>query len=178
MELATPRLILREFRQSDFDAVREYDCDPEVLRYERDYTPTESQTQAMLDRVLQDIVQTPRTHYRFAITLRPEDVNRGRISLTLNNASIREYEIGWTLHRRYWGQGYATEAAREVMDFAFIMLKAHRVVAFCHAENRPSARVMEKLGMQREGCIRETVWLNDAWHDELVYSILEQEFKR
>ena len=74
------------------------------------------------------------------------------------------------------GEGVWPEAASEVLRYAFKEMNAHRVVAFCHAENAASVRVMEKLGMQREGRLRETRRLNDAWCDERIYAILERDF--
>ncbi len=175
MQLATPRLVLREICESDYPALRELDSDPEVLRYEHALY-SEEETRARLKSFLADRDQQPVTHYRLAITIRPADRLRGWIVLTSTISAIREYEIGWTLHHQDWGRGYAPEAAREVLRFAFGSLQAHRVVAFCHAENRASLRVMEKLGMQPEGRLREVRWLNQAWCDEWVYAILEREF--
>jgi ribosomal-protein-alanine N-acetyltransferase len=177
MELLTPRLHLREYRLDDYIAAREIDSDPLVQCYERPVL-TENQTRAAIQQVLKDQVAEPRTHYRFAITLPPADRLRGRISLSLTQPTIGEYEIGWTVHRQDWGKGYATEAARAVMRFAFIRLQAHRIIAFCHAQNGASERVMQKLGMQQEGLMRETKWLNESWCDELVYAILEREFQQ
>jgi [ribosomal protein S5]-alanine N-acetyltransferase len=176
MELLTPRLHLREYRLEDYAALREIDSDPLVQCYERPVL-TESETRARIQQALEDQNANPKTHYRFAMTMLPSDRLRGRISLTLTQPTIGEYEIGWTVHRQDWGQGYATEGALAVMRFAFIRLKAHRIVAFCHAKNGASERVMEKLGMQREGYLRETRWLNDEWCNELVYAILDREFQ-
>jgi [ribosomal protein S5]-alanine N-acetyltransferase len=62
-----------------------------------------------------------------------------------------------------------------ILRFAFLSLNAHRLVAFCHAQNAPSERVMRKLGMTREGMLRQTRLLNGVWYDELIYSILDQD---
>ncbi len=176
MELYTPRLVLREFRPSDFDAVHTYETNPETRRYEQVAIATAEETRRYLDDSLAWAREQPRTRYRLAITICPEDTARGRISLALNWPEIREWEIGWTVDPQFWGRGYATEAARAMLDFAFGALDAHRVVAFCNANNRASERVMEKLGMQRDGYLRQTRWWNGAWADELVYSILEHEW--
>jgi [ribosomal protein S5]-alanine N-acetyltransferase len=176
MELLTPRIRLREYRLDDYAALRELDSDPIVQHYEHPVL-NEDESLTKLKQFLENQTREPRTHYRFAITILSSDRLRGRISLTLNHPTIREYEIGWTLHYQDWGQGYATEAAHAVMNFAFNRLKAHRVVAFCHAENRASERVMQKLGMQREGLLREAIWLHDTWSNELVYAILDREFQ-
>ena len=175
MNLITLHLVLREFRESDYEGLREIDGDPEVARYEHPVV-SDLETHTRLAYFINDQPGVSPTHQRFAITTHSDDLVRGWITLKLNNSEIKEYEIGWTVRRADWGKGYAPEAAEEVLRYAFKDLNAHRVVALCHAENAASIRVMEKLGMRREGCLRETRWLNDAWCDELVYAILERDF--
>ena len=177
MELQTPRLVLREFRPGDFDAMREYESRAETHRYEKVVIPSEEDTRRYLAESVAWAKQEPRTRYRLAITIQPNDDARGRISLLPTFPKIREWEIGWTVDWRFWGRGYATEAALEMLAFAFAALGAHRVVAFCNANNHASIRVMEKNGMQRDGHLRETLWWNGAWTDEFVYSILEREWE-
>jgi ribosomal-protein-alanine N-acetyltransferase len=176
MQLHTPRLTLCEFRESDFDALRAYESSPDIQRYEKP-VPSEEQTREHLRQAIAWALEKPRRHYRMAITIPPDDCVRGRLSLSENFHDIREWEMGWTVHQHYWGQGYATEAARRMLEFAFAELNAHRVVAFCNAENAASRRVMEKIGMRQEGLLRETRWLNGGWHDELVYAILERDWR-
>ncbi len=176
MELYTPRLILREFCATDFDAVHAYESNPETQRYEQMVVATEEETRRYLADAQAWAKEEPRTRYRLAITIRPGDEAHGRISLVLNRPEIREWEIGWTVDPRLWGRGYATEAATAMLGFAFGELGAHRVVAFCNAHNCASAQVMEKLGMQQDGHLRQTRWWNGAWADEFVYSILEGEW--
>ncbi len=175
MELITPRLVLREFREEDAPAYFAIIADGANRRYEFEEL-TQAEISQRFSQILSDRLSTPVTHYRFAITVSPDDTLRGWISLTLVNARIHEYEIGWTVQTADWGNGYAPEAAREVLALAFKRLKAHRVTAFCHVDNRASQRVMEKLGMHSEGLLRETRWLNGAWADERVYALLEREF--
>jgi len=176
MELHSQRLIIREFRQSDYEAVREYENNPEIHRYEKEVIPLEAETRAFIDEALTWSQENPRTHYRLAITLPADDIVRGRISLTLNFSEIREWEIGWTLHFDYWGNGYASEAAKTMLAFAFEELHAHRVVAFCNAMNSRSEGVMKKIGMQQDGRLRETRWWNGGWMDEFVYAILDKDW--
>ncbi len=175
MQLTTPRLILREVRQSDDLALREMDSDPQVLRFEHALF-SEEQARTRLAQFIADHPNPSASHYRLALTVCPDDQMRGWIALTRVNAAIREYEIGWTLHPLARGKGYATEAAREVLRYAFDELQAHRVVAFCHADNQASLRVMARLGMQLEGRLREVRRLHDTWFDECVCAILEREF--
>jgi RimJ/RimL family protein N-acetyltransferase len=82
------------------------------------------------------------------------------------------------LNRHYWGRGYATEAARALIEFAFRTHKAHRVFTSCEVDNAASVRVLEKAGMQREGFIRESDWIRGAWHDQYIYAILRRDWKQ
>lgn len=174
MILETPRLILREFCAADFDALYAMQCRPESVRYEPDQD-ADSMHLYLHEAMLQTQVK-PRTHFRLAVTIRPDDTVRGFVSLALNFNMTRDWEIGWLVHPEEWGQGYATEAARRALDFAFRDLNAHRVIAFCNADNAASARVMQKLGMRHEATMLQTRLLRGQWCDELLYAVLESEW--
>ncbi len=175
MEIKTARLILRELREDDFHAFYAIESHPEVMRYERD-AMTEEAAREKLRAHMAEISVEPRKKYYFAVTLPPDDCLRGIVAVRMNWETVREWEVGWTIDPALWGKGYATEAADALVKLAFTQLKAHRVVAFCHEENTASFRVMEKLGMTREGRTRETRWLHDQWNDELIYSMLDREY--
>ena len=85
--------------------------------------------------------------------------------------------MGYVLRRDAWGQGYATEAARALAGFGFEALGLHRVFATCDVENHRSARVLEKVGMRREGTMLEHMWIRDRWRDSFLYAILEHEWR-
>jgi len=176
MEIATARLVLREFRAGDFKALHEFESMPVVHQYERGL-PAEEDIRAYLQRAANWAAESPRTHVRLAICVPPSDCVRGRIALTLNFAETREWEVGWAVHPAWWGRGIATEAAAKMLEYAFCAREAHRVVAFCNTANLASRRVMEKLGMQCEGRLREERRWNDGWGDTFVYAILEREWQ-
>ncbi len=176
MEIFTGRLRIREFTESDYPALRDMDTRAEFNTYEREFV-SEVETRGSLDESLSNQLEIPRTVYRMAITVLPDDTVKGVIKISSQQQKIREWEVGWAVHPDEWGKGYATEAAWHVIDWAFREFNLHRVVAFCHASNVASVRVMEKLGMRRDGLLRETRWLNGAWWDEYVYAILEREWR-
>ena len=89
------------------------------------------------------------------------------------------HEIGWVISSGHQGRGYATEAARALMDFAFNKLRCHRVVATCQPENAASWRVMERLGMRREAHFRQALHQkNGMWWDEYFYALLADEYRQ
>jgi ribosomal-protein-alanine N-acetyltransferase len=175
MELITSRLLLREFVERDFQALRDMDSRPEMHTYEREL-PSEAETHRSLEEFIKNQQEEPRTTFRFAITILPQDTVRGILKLTQEWEAIREWEVGWAIHPDEWGKGYAGEAARQAMNWAFKERNVHRIVAFCHAGNIASVRVTEKLGMHQDGRLRETRWVRGQWWDEFVYSILEREW--
>jgi ribosomal-protein-alanine N-acetyltransferase len=176
MEFITARLIIREFKERDFEALREIDSRPEMHIYERDL-PGEADTRSALDEYIKNQLEVPRTTFRFAMTIPPEDTAVGLIKLARQWELIREWEVGWAVNPQVWGKGYAGETAWAVMDWAFRELNVHRIVAFCHVDNAASVRVMEKLGMHQDGQLRETRWLHGKWWDEYLFSILDREWK-
>lgn len=174
MEIITRRLRLRDLREDDLTAFHEMVGDAEFQRYEGQALSLEESREKLQKAIAANQAQ-PRNDYRLAITVPPDDRLVGVIHLTENWPITREWEIGWGVRRGCWGMGYAPEAALAVLRFGFNELKVHRVLALCHAGNTASTRVMEKIGMQREGRIRQTRLLNGQFFDEFVYGILEGE---
>jgi RimJ/RimL family protein N-acetyltransferase len=87
------------------------------------------------------------------------------------------YEIGWALHRTYHGKGYASEAASALLRYGFEELRLHRIIATCQPENIASWRVMEKIGLRREGFFQKCIYRDDGtWWDEYFYALLEEEW--
>ena len=86
-------------------------------------------------------------------------------------------EMGWALGVEYRGQGYATEAARALMDYGFTSLGLHRIHADTNTDNLASRRIMERLGMRREGLLRGAVYEDGKWVDRTVYGLLADEWR-
>ena len=113
--------------------------------------------------------------YNFAITLADSGALLGAISLG-THAKYQKAELGYWIGQPFWGQGYCTEAGREVLRFAFTDLELHRVYAYCFSRNVASARVLQKIGMQHEGCLRQDVKRWEAFEDLEIYAALREEW--
>ena len=85
-------------------------------------------------------------------------------------------ELGYWLGKQYWGRGIATHAARELCDFAFRTLDINRICASALEVNVGSWRVMEKLGMRREGKFVKAIYLDGTFYDDLYYAVLREEY--
>lgn len=175
--IETARLRLREFAASDFDAVHAYGADPETTAHQLWGPNDREDTLLFLEGTFHARKEIPRTRYELAIVLKETNELIGGCGLYVMTAESREAEIGYTLNRAHWGKGYASETARVLAQHAFDTLKMHRVTATCDARNDKSAHVLEKLGMRREGCLRQHVWTKGRWRDTLVYGVLEDEWR-
>jgi ribosomal-protein-alanine N-acetyltransferase len=173
----TERLVLRDFEQADWEAVHSYGSDLEVVRY-MDWGPNiEKETKEFIERAITHTKEKPRGTYTLAIVLKQENKLIGGCGLYVSSPENREGWIGYCLHRDFWGQGYATETAKALLKFGFDQLNLHRIFATCQPANVASARVLEKIGMQREGHFREHRWAKGKWRDSLLYAVLDHEWK-
>ncbi len=144
--LETPRLTLRELRPDDLDFVAGVLADPEVARYyARPLARREAQ--AWLERQL--LRYRRDGHGLWRVDERRSGQPVGQVGLLIQLVEgRREPEIGYLLDRRFWGRGYATEAAIATRDAAFSRWRYDHVISLIRPENRPSRRVAERLGMR------------------------------
>lgn len=177
MILTTERLLLREFVESDWEVVLAYQQDPLYLRYNEWDSRTPEQVRGFIQMFLDHQKQDPRYKFQFAITLRPSGQFIGNCGVRKDSVEAREGDIGYELDSRYWGKGYATEAAQAVLDFGFSQLKLQRISAWCIADNIGSARVLEKLGMRLKIRNREHQYFKGRWWDTLSYTISREEWE-
>jgi RimJ/RimL family protein N-acetyltransferase len=152
--LHTPRLLLRAFARSDYDALREMDADPEVLRYRSRAVITPADTCVFIDQAIAAAAEAPpRAQHVFAVVLGPQGPAGGRligqVGLTVLPPGTDAF-MWYSLHRAFWGQGYATEAARAVLGYGFEQAGLARIFAECHPDNLASLSVMYKIGLRPE----------------------------
>ena len=177
MILTTDRLVLREFEETDWPAVLAYQSDPLYLRYYHWTHRTEQDVREFVRAFIASRDEDPRTKFQFAIVLPPDGPLIGNCGIRMESADAREADIGYELDSRYWGRGYATEAARALLSFGFADLGLHRIWSWCIAENVGSAHVLQKIGMRWEGHLRENERMRGRWWDTLLYAILEHEWQ-
>ncbi len=147
-ELQTDRLVLRMFRESDTDAYAEMVADPEVMRFLGGKPMSRQEAWRNMAMVI------GHWHLRgygfWAVEEKEGGELAGRVGCW-RPEGWPGLEVGWTLRRRFWGRGYATEAARASLDYAFTKLGQTRVISLIAPENVNSIRVAERLGEKPEG---------------------------
>jgi RimJ/RimL family protein N-acetyltransferase len=168
-ELLTPRLRLRGWREGDVETMAAIYSEPEVVRYLRPLD-LEGTRKQLLGFVYH---WEERGFGLWAVEQRSSGRLIGRIGLIHHDdwtASPHDAEVGWTLEHATWGQGLATEGGAAALRFGFEAKGMRRIVSIAHRENLASQRVMEKLGLRREGAT--------TWRDQPVlwYAVTRREW--
>ena len=175
--LETARLRLRHFRDSDLAPFMAYRNDPEVARYQSWEGVSEPEARALIQEQKDVQPGVPGEWFQIAVELKETGLLVGDCALKIEEHDERQAEIGYTLSRAYQGRGIASEAVSSVLDYAFGTLKLHRVIAIVDCENVASFRLLERLGLRREGHFRENVWFKGKWGDEYLYATLQEEWR-
>ncbi len=172
--LRTKRLLLRDVRPDDFDAVHDYAIDEAVVRF-MDWGPnTLDDTRQALDRWLTAQAEAVRLAMNLAVVVAEEDRLIGSIRLSYQGHG--NADLGYCLHSGYWRQGYGAEAATAMLALGFERFGLHRIWATCDVGNAGSYGVMEKVGMRREGTFLQDVQVKGRWRDTHLYAVLAQEW--
>lgn len=167
--LETERLIIRPFQAEDWRAIHAYTSDTETMAWMPEGVMDEAAAQKFVAANLGDDA------HNHALILQATDELIGHMVFHPWFAP-QTYEIGWVVHPQHQRRGYVTEAAQALLRYGFETLALHRIIATCQPENLASYRVMEKLGMRREGHFRQCIYRgNDVWWDEYFYAILGEE---
>ncbi|GAA1943756.1 GNAT family protein [Amycolatopsis minnesotensis] len=176
--LRTERLILRPFAEGDLDALHAIHSREDVTRYlylePRDRAEC---AEALEKRVAGMSITEPGQPLAIAVVLAETGELIGDLYFEWLSSEHRKAEIGFVFHPDHYGRGYATEAARELLRLGFEGLGLHRVIGRCDARNTASAAVLGKLGLRQEARLRENEIVKGAWVDELVFAILDREWR-
>ena len=175
LPILSKRLILRRFTHADIPDLLEFIAHPSVANEVRQFGPSQDEAKQYIDN--QNDMQPFEKDKVFDLAIELKKTGQVIGLLTLIAKNHRKGEIGYGLGIDYRGQGYATEAAGALIDYAFFVLKYHRIQAIASSSNPASWRVMERLGMQREGRLREATFNAGKWFDLLYYGILKQEWQ-
>ena len=175
--LRTERLLLRPIDPvADVDAIHAYASREDVCRY-IPWTPrTREDVVAWLPRRTSTTLK-PGSGASLAITLVTTGELVGDVILMGHGEDERTAEVGYVVNPAYAGQGYATEAARAVVDAAFTHLGLHRVVARIDQRNPASGAVLRRLGMRQEAVLVENEWFKGEWTTEVDFAVLAREWR-
>lgn len=176
--IETARLRLRPFREEDFAAYVAYRNLPEVLRYLYwDHRPEAELLETVRDRMKYDRIEKEGDFLALVVEKKETGEMIGDVVLRWSSEVHRGGEIGYCFHPAFHGQGYATEAAAEMLRLGFEGLGLRRIAGRLDGRNEASARVLTRLGMRKEAYFVENEWVKGEWTDEAIYAILDREWR-
>ena len=175
--IETTRLTLRRLELADAEMMfSNWTGDDNVTRFLRwNAHKTIEDTKNMIQQWVNNY-QDDSTYY-WGVYLKDGEMI-GSIGVTIVSEYDFKGELGYKIGRRWWNQGYSSEAARAVIDYMFLNTDVERIESFCSVENLASRKVMEKVGMCYEGLLRHYYKTRDGFHDCTIYGIIREEWKR
>jgi len=171
LPIKTERLITRRFTHDDIPDVLGFVSQPSVAKV------TSQRVPATIDGA-RNYIDLKNSYQPFeedkvfelAIERKEDGKVMGYVGMIFEGGEL--WEMGWVLGEEYRGKGYTTGAARALMDYGFRSLGLHRIHADTSTSNVPACKVMDRLGMKREGMLRSVVFEERKWVDRYVYGIL------
>jgi len=172
--IKTERLMINDLSVDDLEFFMHIEQIAENKKYEMSGVLEQTSIIEKFNKFLKGRSQLPhRGAIMFIVTLNDHPI--GYISLRCNFEKTKEWEMGYSFLRSHFRQGFAYESIQSVINFAFNELKIHKLMAFVHAGNTPSIKLLEKLKMKQEGHLREARLIDGEWADEKVFSLLQLE---
>ncbi|MCC3603264.1 MAG: GNAT family N-acetyltransferase [Microcoleus sp. PH2017_29_MFU_D_A] len=173
--IETERLLLRKITLNDASDMFEYASNPEVSEYTMWSTHTSIEDTKYFLKSLTKMYKRKEL-VDWGIVHKAEKKFIGTCGYVEWSMTHSRAEIGYALSARYWREGYMSEAVNAIIEFGFREMLLNRIVGRCEVNNIASVRVMEKVGMQLEGILRQQLFVKGRYWDLKIYSILREEF--
>jgi len=171
IDIVSSRLRLKKFSHKEIEFNMAHELDTELMSYIRDVTSVEETLKKNLE-VAKPYSGNEGDWLLIALRLLDTEEYIGIISFRYESIDYNTVEIGWRLDGKFHDSGYASEAALRVVDFIKQEVNPHKLIAYCVAENIASAIIMEKIGMSKEGCLKQAYKINNKWYDCLIYGLV------
>ncbi len=179
LRIETERLILRPMQMEDVNDLLEYQSNPEIVRY----IPWPPRTMEQVKQAAEKTIATGKfdlvedSDY-IVLVWELKDTGQviGQSNMGLISKENKCSNIGWVTHQDFQRQGYAFEATKALLKFAFQNFDLHRVIADIDTRVPKSAALAEKLGMRREAEFKDGEFFKGEWCDMWLYAILKSEF--
>jgi len=173
-EINSERLTYRLIETADLNDIHVLHSKPETDEFNTLGIPNNKQeTKRTIETWIADNNKSDTVNFTFTIRQSSGSNFIGLIALKPGNLKFRTAEIWYKLDSKYWNKGFGTEALSRLLDFGFDELKLHRIEAGCAVRNLASIRILEKVGMIKEGQKRKILPLKSGWSDNFEFAILE-----
>jgi ribosomal-protein-alanine N-acetyltransferase len=178
-KLKSERIELRLLELSDLKSIHSLHSLPETDEFNALGIPKNiDETKSIIEPWIAENNVSEIKNYTFAIQQNDNEKFIGVLGLKLWSKKHRRGEIWYKIHSDYWRKGFATESVNLILDYGFNTLKLHRIQAGCAVDNIGSIKVLEKVGMIKEGRGRKLLPLKSGWSDNFEYSILETDVRK
>lgn len=174
MMIKTDRLVIRILEMKDKDDFFRYRSMPEIYKYQSWRPKHIDEIEEFINENLLISPNTINTWLQLAVCLIDGQIIG---DIGIHFLEDDQIEIGYTLSPEYHGNGYAYEAVKAVIHYAFYELKKHRIAASVDPENLRSIKLLEKIGFRKEAHFVKSFRMDDQWFDDCIYAILENEWK-
>ncbi|QNK62977.1 GNAT family N-acetyltransferase [Pedobacter sp. PAMC26386] len=169
--IETERLILREYKESDWEAIHEYAQQEHILIYEAWGPNNKANTKAFIQEVLQSQKAIPRVSFELAIILQEEDKLIGGCGFRYDALEKDKGNLGYIINPEYWRSGYAVEATKALIRYAATELGVKTIEATCDVLNLASQAVLKHCGFFRVKLIRKDFEMKGRLRDTFVYEM-------
>ncbi|MTI67651.1 MAG: GNAT family N-acetyltransferase [Firmicutes bacterium] len=178
LERETERLIVRKFTKDDWKDLYDYLSIPEVVKYE----PYDVFTKNDCIEEAKSRAYEQRDMF-WAVCFKKSRKMIGHVYFAqLEPDELKTWTIGYVFNPKYYGNGYATEACKSILQYGFKVKNAHRIVAGVCAENKPSWKLLERLSMRKEAHFIKNIFFEKTsegkpiWNDAYRYAMLSTEY--
>jgi len=175
-EIKTERLMLRALTLKDSPAMYSYRSAPEVMRHQIWHPASEKEIEAFIRKNRRIRFNTANTWVQLGIYLKATNELIGDIGIHFLPLDNWQAEIGFTISQKHQGKGFATEAVKQLLNYLFNSLGKHRVIASVDPANAASIRLLERVGMRKEGHFIKSIWNSKGWADDIKYAILQEDW--
>ncbi len=178
LPIATERMTLRWYREDDLEAFMDLERrEDETAQIPRKRRTRQETVEGLRSKIAATTLESDGDVLTLVVERSADGVYLGEVVLFLVSRQHRQGEVGCVFHPDHHGKGYATEATVALIDAGFNTFGFHRIRARLDAKNAPSERLVERLGMRHEAHLIENELYNGVWEDELVYAILDREWR-
>lgn len=175
MQLYTERLVLRDITIEDKQSIFDYRSDAEANKFQSWIPETLEEVESFIQRNNSEF-NTPESWYQLLIAHKETKDVIGDIGIHFLGSENLQVELGITLNTSFQRQGYASEALKGVISFLFNDLNKHRITASIDPDNTDSIKLMERIGLRKEGHFVKSLFWKNNWVDDVIYAVLQEEW--
>lgn len=174
--IESERLLLRPVLSSDKEQMFAYRSDTETNKFQG-FIPTQlSEVDAFIAKNAKEI-NLSESWFQLVIIEKASGKIIGDLGIHFIGDVNQQCELGITISRKFHGRGFATEAMKAAINYLFIKLKKHRITGSVDPENKASIALLQRLDFRKEAHFKKSLYLNGVWVDDVIYGLLNEEWK-